>query len=515
MRWRRPGPGPRRSRWLLAAAVLLCQLPAATLAAWAAAPAAGAGPWRDPAEPPQGRPAARLTLPAVPAAAAGAIPRGAVDVAALRAIVEELAACGTRQSLSSWTDPRRGIGCGRDHVLARFQAIARASGGRLQVKVDRFSAESPRTGGKPAPLENVLAFLPGSDPALAMTVFLVSGHYDSMPTSVVDPVADAPGADDDASGVAVAIECARLLAGDPGKRYRATLLFAAVSGEEQGLLGGTRLRDYLKENGYRVGGFLDNDIVGADFAPGKPHRVRLFSGGGPDGVDSPSRDLARAVEEIAGRDAVRLIFRLDRLGRGGDHRPFVEAGMPAVRFTEPLEDYAHEHQTPRVEGGREYGDLVKFLDFSFLGDVARINAETLRQLALAPAAPGEVTVAGGVTPSARLSWTAAPDGRRAGFEVLWRETTDPRWTVYEALPRSGTLPPAPGGAGPAAPSGAGPAAPGGDGPAAPGDLGAHDVEAVLTGVSTDNHFFAVRAVGVDGARSLPVAAVLKPPPAKP
>ncbi|HXO43748.1 MAG TPA: M28 family metallopeptidase [Thermoanaerobaculia bacterium] len=464
------------------AARLLLLLP--PLALLAAVPAA-AGTGRDPAEPPTGTPAARLPALTAPTAPADALPRGAVHEAALRATVEELAACGTRQSLSSWTDPRRGIGCGRDHVLARFEAVARASGGRLQVMVDRFEAESPRTGGKPAHLENVLAFLPGSDPALARTVFLVSGHYDSMPSSVLDPVADAPGADDDASGVAVAVECARLLAGDPGKRYRATLLFAAVSGEEQGLLGGTRLRDYLKQNGYTVGGFLDNDIVGADFAPGGPHRVRLFSSGGPDGVDSPSRDLARAVEEIAGRDAVRLIFRLDRLGRGGDHRPFVEAGMPAVRFTEPLEDYAHEHQTPRSEGGREYGDLVKFLDFSFLGDVARVNAEALRQLALAPAAPGEVTVAGGVTPSARLAWTASPDPQRAGFEVLWRETTDPRWSVLEAVPVAG------------------------DG------SGAREAQVVLTGVSTDNHFFAVRAVGADGARSVPVAAVLKPPPPKP
>ena len=161
--------------------------------------------------------------------------------------------------------------------------------------------------------------------------------------------------------------------------------------------------------------------------------------------------------------------------------------MPAVRFTEPLEDYAHEHQTPRVEGGREYGDLVKFLDFSFLGDVTRINAEALRQLALAPAAPGEATVAGGVTPSARLSWTASPDPQRAGFEVLWRETTDPRWSVLEAVPAAG------------------------DGR----DPGAREVQVVLAGVSTDNHFFAVRAVGVDGARSLPVAATLKPPPPKP
>ena len=210
--------------------------------------------------------------------------------------------------------------------------------------------------------------------------------------------------------------------------YRATLLFAAVSGEEQGLLGGKRLLEYLKEKGYQIGGFLNNDIVGADFAPGGPHRVRIFSGGGPDGVDSPSRDLARAVEEAAGRDAVRLVFRLDRLGRGGDHRPFVEAGLPAVRFTEPLENYDHEHQTPRVENGREYGDLVKFLNFEFLGNVARANAETLRQLALAPAAPRDVTVSGGVTPDAKLAWSAEEDGEREGFEILWRETTDPRWS---------------------------------------------------------------------------------------
>jgi hypothetical protein len=431
----------------------------------------------DPAEPPQGRPPAAVAVPAAPPA--GAIARTAVDEAELRAIVDELAACGTRHSLSSWTDPRRGIGCGRDHILARFTAIAQASGGRLQVSVDRFDAANARTGDRPAHLENVLAFLPGADPALARTVYLVSGHFDSMPSSIMDPAADAPGADDDASGVAVALECARLLATAPmgaGSPFRATLLFAAVSGEEQGLLGGTRLRDYLQANGYTIGGYLDNDIVGADFAPGAPHRVRLFSGGGPDGVDAPSRDLARAIEEIAGQDAVRLIFRLDRLGRGGDHRPFVEAGLPAVRFTEPLEDYAHEHQTPRIEGGHEFGDLVKFLNFRFLGDVARVNAEALRQLALAPAAPAEVTVAGGVTPSTRLSWTAPADPERAGFEVLWRETTDPRWSVCDTVAAAG--------------------------------------ETVLTGVSTDNHFFAVRAIGRNGARSRPVAAVLKPPPPK-
>ena len=421
---------------------------------------------QDPAEPPQGKPSPRPAREV-----AGAIPRKSVDEAALKATIEELVSCGTRHSLSSWDDPKRGIGCGRDKVLARFQSIAKDSGGRLAVSVDRFEATAPRTHDKPARMENVLAILPGSDPRLAKTVFLVSGHYDSMPSSVMDPEADAPGADDDASGTAVSIECARLLAKGT---YRATLVFAAVSGEEQGLLGGKRLLEHLREKGYQVGGFLNNDIVGADFAPGAPHRARVFSGGGPDGVDSPSRDLARTVEEVAGADSVRMVFRLDRLGRGGDHRPFVEAGLPAVRFTEPLENYDHEHQTPRTENGREYGDLVRFLNFQFLGNVARANAETLRRLALAPAAPRDVMVAGGVSPDAKLSWSADEDPEREGFEILWRETTDPRWSVYDFAASAG--------------------------------------ENALKGVSTDNHFFAVRSIGKNGARSIPVAAILKPPP---
>jgi hypothetical protein len=420
---------------------------------------------QDPPERPPAGSAVRL-----PSVASGGISRSAVDEGGLRATVEELVACGTRQSLSSWDDPARGIGCGRDRIRARLEKIASSSGGRMKVVVDRFEATAPRTNDRPARMENVLAILPGSDANLARTVFLVSGHFDSMPSSVMDPVSDAPGADDDASGTAVSLECARLLA---GSRSRATLVFAAVSGEEQGLLGGKRLLEYLKSQGYEIGGFLNNDIVGADFAPGGPHRARLFSGGGPDGIDSPSRDLARAVEEIAGRDAVRMVFRLDRLGRGGDHRPFVEAGLPAVRFTEPLENYDHEHQTPRVENGREYGDLVKFLDFRFIGNVARVNAECLRQLSMAPAAPRGVTIAGGVTPDARLAWSADDDPERAGFEILWRETTDPRWSVCSTA-------------------------------AAPG-------ETVLAAISTDNHFFAVRSVGKNGARSIPVAAALRPP----
>jgi Peptidase family M28 len=423
---------------------------------------------QDPPEPPQA--AGSLKAPAIPAAS---IARSAVDTDALRKIVEALVACGTRHSLSSWDDPARGIGCGRDRVLARYRNIAKASGGRLEVSVDRFEATAPRTHDQPVRLENVLAILPGTDPILSKTVFVAAGHFDSMPSSVMDPTSDAPGADDDASGVAAVIEAARLLSGKP---HRATLVLAALSGEEQGLLGGTELLAELQRRGYAIGGFLDNDIVGADLAPGGPHRVRVFSGGGPDGIDSPSRDLGRAVEEIAGRDAVRLVFRLDRLGRGGDHRPFVEAGFPAVRFTEPLENYDHEHQMPRVENGREYGDLIRHLDFEFLGRVARVNAEVLGRLADAPAAPRDVVLSGGVTPDAKVAWDAGPDASRAGFEVLWRETTEPRWSVWGFV-------------------------------AAPG-------ETILSGVSTDNHFFAVRSVGTNGARSIAVAAQPKPPPPK-
>jgi hypothetical protein len=440
--------------------LLLFCLPAAI----AAQPLAAQG---DPAEPPAGQPAPKL-LPSP----TGAISRSSIDEASMRSLVEELVACGTRNSLSSWDDPKRGIGCGRDHVVARMKEVARSSGNRLQVVVDKFEATSNRTNGKPVPFENVYGILPGSDPVLAKTVFIVSGHMDSRASDVMDPQLDSPGADDDASGVAVSLECARLLTrlGPTGPaKYRATLLFAAVSGEEQGLLGAQQMLKWVKEHGYAVGGMLDDDIVGADTAPGGPHRVRLFSGNGDqDDADSPSRELARAIEEIDGRDAVRLIFSLDRVGRGGDHRPFYEAGLPAVRFTEPLEDYRHQHQTVRVEGGDEYGDRLQYLSYSFMGDVARDNAEALRELAIAPAAPTQGKLSGGITPDAKISWSATDDPERAGFEILWRETTESRWRVYDFIAAAG--------------------------------------ETALKGVSTDNHFFAVRAVGKNGARSIAVAA---------
>jgi len=421
----------------------------------------------DPSEPAETKQAPKL-MPRP----AGAILRREVKETGMRSLIEELVSCGTRHSLSSWTDPKRGVGCGRDRIVARLNALANGSGGRLQVTVDKFDATGQRTNNKPAHMENVYGVLPGRDPRLAKIVFIVSGHFDSIASDLMNPNIDALGADDDASGVAVSMECARLLSrvgANGAGNYRATLLFAAISGEEQGLFGAERMLSWVKEQGYTVGGMLDNDIVGADSAPGAPHRVRLFSGAGnQDDADSSSRELARTIEEIAGRDAIRLIFSLDRVGRGGDHEPFYMAGLPAVRFTEPLEDYRHQHQTPRAENGVEYGDEMKYLNIGFAGNVARDNAEALRHLALAPALPANVKLSGGVTPDAKIAWSAGEDSERAGFEVLWRETTEPRWQVFQFVTNAG--------------------------------------ETTLKGVSTDNHFFAVRSVGKNGVRSIAVSA---------
>lgn len=420
----------------------------------------------DPAEPPHNRPHPKI-LPRP----AGALPRASFNEKTMRDIIHEQVSCGTRLTLSSWTDPKRGIGCGRDFILKRFHEIADTSGGKLEIVWDKFESKSERTGPNPVHLENVYGILKGSDPNLAKTLFIVVGDFDSRPSDVMDPSADAPGADDDASGAAVVLESARVLSklAAAGHGPRATILLGALSGEEQGLLGSYRLLEWTKEQGYAVGAMMDNDIVGADPAPGGPHRVRVFSENGTiEDADGPQRELARAIEEIDGRNAIRMIFRLDRYGRGGDHYPFSKAGLPAVRFTEPLEDYNHQHQTPRTENGIEYGDFEKFLNFTFMGNVARDNAEVLRQLAMAPAPPTNVKLTGAVTPDAKVSWDAGEDTERAGFEILWRETTEARWSLFDFAE-------------------------------APG-------KTVLKDVSTDNHYIAVRSVGKNGARSIAVIA---------
>jgi hypothetical protein len=364
----------------------------------------------------------------------------------------------------------------------------------MRVVVDKFETSAPRTKNAPVPMENIYAILPGTDPALERTAFVVSGHYDSMPSDIMDPATDAPGADDDASGTAVSILAARALA---PTRARATLVFAAVAGEEQGLLGAKRLFEWLTKQGYTVGGMITCDIVGA--ANGSPdRRVRVFSEGGPDGIDSPGRQMARLVEEVSGKDKVRLVFRLDRFGRGGDHRPFVEAGLPAVRFTEPLEDYRHEHQTPRLENGIEYGDLVKFMDFDFVAETAVVVEKTLEEMANAPSPPRRVTLGGAVTDSAKIFLEGERDSEAAGSEILWRETTEARWSVLRTVPQPPDK---------AVPKAVPPAA---GAPPSPSST----FEETLSSVSTDNHYFAARSVGKNGRKSIAVpavAAVRRPP----
>jgi hypothetical protein len=274
---------------------------------------------------------------------------------------------------------------------------------------------------------------------------------------------------------------------------RRTIRIGLWSGEEQGLLGSKRMLEWLGKRGYAVGGMITCDIVGATNGS-SDLRVRVFSEGGPDGVDSPGRQMARLAEDVNGRDRVRLVFRLDRFGRGGDHRPFVEAGLPAVRFTEPLEDYRHEHQTPRVADGVEYGDLAKFMDFDFVAQVADVVAKTLGEMANAPSPPRRVTLGGAVTDSAKIFLEGERDAERAGYEILWRETTEARWSVVKTVE---------------APAATAPAAASDATPSSPLSLD-EKFSSVLLGTSTDNHYFAARSVGKNGKRSIAVPAVAAP-----
>ncbi|HEY0512329.1 MAG TPA: M20/M25/M40 family metallo-hydrolase [Thermoanaerobaculia bacterium] len=409
---------------------------------------------------------------AIPASAATSAPRSSGPAAEARAIDTELVACGTRHSMSSWTDPRRGIGCGRDAVVRRLNEIAAQSGGRLKVVVDKYETTAPRTGNAAVPMENVYAILEGTDPVRRKTAYVVSGHLDSRASDIMDSKSDAPGADDDASGVIVSILSAQAMAVKP-QGFRGTLVFAAVAGEEQGLLGAKRLKEWLAQQGYEVGGMITDDIVGATNGS-QDRRPRVFSEGGPDGVESPGRQMARRLDELAGPGRVRLVFRHDRFGRGGDHLPFAEAGLPAIRITEPLENYDHQHQDVRVEKGVQYGDLIRYMDFPFVAAVASLNQLLLGELAAAPAPPSAAVLSGAVTPAARIDVQAPDDPQRKGFEILRRETTDPRWHVLRTVDRPGQV--------------------------------------ALENTSTDNEYFAVRSVGRDGHRSFAVPCVPEPRP---
>lgn len=320
--------------------------------------------------------------------------------------IRKLVSFGTRNTLSAQDDPNRGVGAARDWLFSEFSKIAEQSGGRMTVAKQTFEQPKAARVAVPTMITNVVATLKGTQPESAGRTYVVSGHYDSMCTSPTDAICDAPGANDDASGTAAVLEMARVMA---KYKFDATIIFMAVAGEEQGLLGSTYAAEQAKLNGMDVEAMFTNDIIGSSLGGNgvrDAHTVRVFSEGVPSnekpeeatvrrGVggenDSASRQLARFIKETAERYVsgmrVMVVYRRDRYLRGGDHIPFLERGFAAVRFTEPNEDYRHQHQNVRNENGVQYGDLPQFDDFNYIANVARVNAASLAMLALAPARP--------------------------------------------------------------------------------------------------------------------------------
>ncbi len=371
----------------------------------------------------------------------------AADAGRVERDIRKLAGFGTRHSLSPTDDPQRGVGAARNWLKEEFDRINEEyHGGRMEVRLQAHQVAPAQRVPQGAEIVNVMGILPGTDPD---RLVVLSGHYDSMPTSPTDPVKDAPGANDDASGTVAVLEAARMLG---GLQPRATIVFLCVAGEEQGLLGSRAQAEAWKAEKKEVAGMLTMDIVGGAVGQSglhEPWRLRVFSEGMPSfkegrpvigsDNDSASRQLARYFER-AGEAAVpgfdvTLIFRQDRYLRGGDHRSFNELGWPAVRLTEPHENYAHQHQDLRVENGLQYGDLPEYVDFAYVGRVARAAAGACGELALAPAAPRGVQVdTTRLTPDTRLTWEAAgADTGVVGYAVLMRRTHEPTWTERRVL----------------------------------------------------------------------------------
>ena len=370
-----------------------------------------------------------------------------VSPARLRADVDRLASFGTRHTLSA-VDGERGIGAARRWIAAEFERAAASSGrtGDDAVRVRFESHVQPATPPRiPRETEivNVECVLPGRS---ARRVYFVA-HYDSRATDPLDAESDAPGADDDASGVAALLEAARVLA---PRRFAATIVLLAVAGEEQGLFGSKLHAAALRAAGAEVTAVLSDDIVGDPSGPdGTSFRdaIRVFSEGVPRAAtpeeakriaslggesDSPSRQLARYVRDVAEMEATRvrprLVFRPDRFLRGGDHLSFQDQGFPAVRFTEVHEKYDRQHQDVRTEGGRGFGDLPEFVDAEYLADVTRLNVAVLAHLADAPAPPRDArVVAKELTNDTTLRWTKDALGGAAGYEIVWRATTSAHW----------------------------------------------------------------------------------------
>jgi hypothetical protein len=405
-----------------------------------------------------------------------------IDARNIERSIRQLAAFGTRNTLSEQNNPKRGIGAARDWLYAEFLKAAEASNGRMTVEKQSYEQAKAQRIPEPTIITNVVATLKGSQPEATDRIYVVSGHYDSMCNSPTDGKCDAPGANDDASGTAAVLEMARVMA---KFEFDATIVFMAVAGEEQSLLGSTHFAEQAKQKNWNVDAMFTNDIIGNTLG-GNGIRdrgtVRVFSEGVPSNEtpaeattrrsvggenDSASRQLARFIKETSEAFVpnmkVLMVYRRDRYGRGGDHIPFLERGYPAVRFTEMNEDFRHQHQNVRVENGVQYGDLPEFVDFAYVANVARVNAASLAMLAYAPSRPKGVTIVPRLSDDTELRWEANKEPDLAGYEIVWRDTASPVWTNVRPVGKVTTF--------------------------------------TLKGMSKDNFFFGVRAVDNEGNRS--------------
>ena len=409
----------------------------------------------------------------------------------IRQTIEKLVSFNNRSTISSQDDESikagKGIGAAREWIKAEFERYSKDCGGCLDVKTDAFIEQPADRIPQPTEITNVYAVLRGADPQQANRIVLVTGHYDSRNSDPLNGTDPAPGANDDGSGTAVSLECARVLSEVRGElKFPATIVFLTVAGEEQGLNGSKHFAEMAKNQGWKLEAVLNNDIVGGDRGPEQDASVvRVFSEGLPAAAseseirrirmlggesDSSSRELARYIADVgrsydAGVKPL-LIFRLDRFLRGGDHYSFNQQGFAAVRLTEFREDFNHQHQNVRRDdaSGIEFGDLPKFVNFDYVAHVARLNAATLASLASAPAPPASVRIlTKNLENDTTLTWE--PSAGAAAYEVLWRSTNAADWEYVQAV-SSGT-------------------------------------RATLR-VSKDNEIFGVRALDQAGHRSLPV-----------
>ncbi|WP_439545555.1 M28 family peptidase [Sandarakinorhabdus sp.] len=409
---------------------------------------------------------------------ATAMAQTAPDPARLKADVATMVGFGTRHTLSDPDHPTRGIGAARRWYASEMEKIGAGCGGCISVQtIERVFTNDRAPAG--ARVINVLGVQQGRDPN---RVVIVQGHIDSRVSDPMNATSDAPGANDDASGVALVIEAARLLS---KQKFDATIIYAALSGEEQGLLGGTLLAETARDRGWVVSAVLNNDIVGNTVGQNGSRvadRVRVFSegirisesqaeqalrrgNGGED--DGPSRALAKAIDQVAGSIKGGLdVFvdrRPDRFGRGGDHEPFLRLGFPAVRFSVGIENYNQQHQDLRTENGIEYGDTIDKMDFPYLAKVTAINVAAIQRLASAPAAPGNVALNGAVGSDTKVVWDAVPGA--AGYRVHWRRNDAQDWTQSRDVPAGAT-------------------------------------ETVLKDIIVDDTFFGVSALSASGAQSI-------------